>query len=165
MPPYFRGGLCKGSQVRRRSCCIRVRPKSSMMREMTAEDLLCTQGPLHSAVRSPKQEGNPKKGEICIRRAGPLCRTEETNMRLESNYRLQEKLIKNNKKQKRQLLSRVHLFATPRTVARLAPLSMGCCRQEDWSGLSLSLPGDLPDPGIKPASPMPLALAGGFFNR
>ena len=87
--------------------------KSSMMREMTAEDLLCTQGPLHSAVRSPKQEGNPKKGEICIRRAGPLCRREETNIRLESKYKLQEKVIKNNKKQKHQLLSPVHLFVTP----------------------------------------------------
>jgi hypothetical protein len=33
-------------------------------------------------------------------------------------------------------------------------------RQEYWSGLPLPSPGDLPDPGIKPASP---ALAGGFF--
>ena len=30
--------------------------------------------------------------------------------------------------------SRVQLFATPWTVARQAPLSMGFSRQEDWSG-------------------------------
>ena len=32
-------------------------------------------------------------------------------------------------------LSRVRLFATPWTVARQAPLSMGSPRQEYWSGL------------------------------
>ena len=31
-----------------------------------------------------------------------------------------------------------------------APLSMGFPWQEHWSGLLLPLPGDLPDPGIKP---------------
>ena len=31
-------------------------------------------------------------------------------------------------------LSRVHLFATPWTVARQAPLSMEFSRQEYWSG-------------------------------
>ena len=41
-----------------------------------------------------------------------------------------------------------------------APLSMGFPRQEYQSGLSFPSPGDLPDPGIKPASP---ALASGFF--
>jgi len=34
---------------------------------------------------------------------------------------------------------------------------MGFCRQEYWSGLSFPSPGDLPDPGTKPA-------AGKFFN-
>ena len=38
---------------------------------------------------------------------------------------------------------------------------MGFPRQESWSGLPFPSPGDLPDPGIKPASP---ALAGGFFT-
>ena len=33
-----------------------------------------------------------------------------------------------------QSLSRVRLFATPRTVARQAPLSMGFSRQDYWSG-------------------------------
>ena len=58
-------------------------------------------------------------------------------------------------------LSRVRLYVTPWTVARLAPLSMGFPRQEDWSGVPLPSPGDLPNPGIEPVS---LALAGGFFT-
>ena len=33
--------------------------------------------------------------------------------------------------------------------SRQAPLSMGFPRQEQWSGLTLPSPGDLPDPGIK----------------
>ena len=41
----------------------------------------------------------------------------------------------------------------PRTVAPRASLSMGFPRQACWSGLPCPLPGDLPDPGIKPASP------------
>ena len=39
------------------------------------------------------------------------------------------------------------------TVADQAPLSMGFSRQEYWSGLPFSPPGDLPDPGIEPWSP------------
>ena len=49
-------------------------------------------------------------------------------------------------------LSRVRLFATPWTAARQPPLSMGFSRQEYWSGLPRSPPGDLPDSEIKPAS-------------
>ena len=52
------------------------------------------------------------------------------------------------------MLSHVWLFATPWTVACQAPLSMGFSRQEYWSGLPFPLPGDLPDSGIKPASPL-----------
>ena len=44
-------------------------------------------------------------------------------------------------------------FATPWTVARQAPLSMGFSRQEYWSGLPIPSPGDLPNPGIKPRFP------------
>ena len=51
-------------------------------------------------------------------------------------------------------------LTTPRTVALLAPLSMGFPWQEYWSELPFPSPGDLPDPGIKPMSP---PLAGGFF--
>ena len=43
--------------------------------------------------------------------------------------------------------------ATPWTVARQAPLSMGFSRQEYWSGLPCPPPGDLPNPGIKLSSP------------
>ena len=52
-----------------------------------------------------------------------------------------------------QSLSHVGLFATPWTVAHQAALSVGFSRQECWSGLPLSSPGDLPNPGIEPGSP------------
>ena len=51
------------------------------------------------------------------------------------------------------------LFATQWTAAHRIPLSVGFSRQEYWSGLLFSSPGDLPDPGIEPATP---TLAGGF---
>ena len=44
-------------------------------------------------------------------------------------------------------------LATPGTVARQAPLSMGFSRQEYWSGLPFPSAGDLPNPGIEPRSP------------
>jgi len=53
------------------------------------------------------------------------------------------------------------LFATPWTVARQAPLSMGFSRQASWSGLPFPSPGNLPEPGIELKSP---ALAGRFFT-
>ena len=56
------------------------------------------------------------------------------------------------------MFSRVRLFVTLGTVARQAPLSMGFSRQEYWSGLPFPPPADLPDPGIKPASPVSPAL-------
>ena len=51
-----------------------------------------------------------------------------------------------------KLFSHVQLFATPWTVALQAPPSMGFSRQEYWSGLSFSTPGDISDPGIKSES-------------
>ena len=45
----------------------------------------------------------------------------------------------------------VQFFATPWTVARQAPLSMGFPRQEYWSRVPFPSPGDLPSWGIKPA--------------
>ena len=62
------------------------------------------------------------------------------------------------------MLSRIQLFVTPWTVARQTPLFMGFSWQEYWSGLPFLPPGDLPKPGIKPASLMSPALAGGFFT-
>ena len=44
-------------------------------------------------------------------------------------------------------------LATPWTVARQAPLSMGFSRQEYQSGLPCPSPGDLPHPGTEPRSP------------
>ena len=61
-------------------------------------------------------------------------------------------------------LSRVQLFATPRTVARQTSLSMGFSRQVYWSGLPHPPPGDLPYPGIEPEFFLSQALAGGFFT-
>ena len=63
-----------------------------------------------------------------------------------------------------QLLSRVQLFTTPWTATSQVPLSMGFSSQEYWSGLPCPPPGDLPNPGIKPASLTSPALAGGFFT-
>ena len=51
------------------------------------------------------------------------------------------------------------------TGAHQAPLSMGFSRQEYWSGLPFPPPGDLPNPGIKPASLMSPALAGRSFTN
>ena len=54
-----------------------------------------------------------------------------------------------------QVHARMHAnFVPPWTVAPQAPLSTGFFTQEYWSGLSCPPPGDLPDPGIKPASPV-----------
>ena len=52
---------------------------------------------------------------------------------------------------------------SPWTVAYQAPLSMGFSRKEYWSGLPFPPPGDLPDPVIKPMSPVSPAQAGRFF--
>ena len=52
----------------------------------------------------------------------------------------------------------VQLFMTLWTVAHQVPLSMVFSRQEYWSGLPCSPPGNLPDPGIEPASPTSLAF-------
>ena len=63
--------------------------------------------------------------------------------------------------------SHIQLFVTPWTIALQAPLSIRLSRQEYWSGLPCpppgdlpDLPGDLPDPGIEPASPATPALQG-----
>ena len=50
-------------------------------------------------------------------------------------------------------LSHVRLFATPWTVARQVPLSMGILQARILEWVAISFPRDLPDPGIKPGSP------------
>ena len=52
------------------------------------------------------------------------------------------------------VLSCVWLFVTPWTIAYQAPPSIGFSRQGYWSGLPFPSPGDLPDPGIEPGSPV-----------
>ena len=59
------------------------------------------------------------------------------------------------------VFSRVQPFEAIWTAACQAPLSMGFSRQDYGSGLPFPNPGNLLNPGIKPASP---ALVGGFFT-
>ena len=61
------------------------------------------------------------------------------------------------------VLSCVRLFVTLWTVARQALLSVGFSRQEYWSRLPFPSPGDLPDPGIEPPSPVSPALQVNFI--
>ena len=51
------------------------------------------------------------------------------------------------------LVTQSWLFVTPWTVAHQATLFQGFSRQEYGSRLPFSSPGDLPDPGIEPATP------------
>ena len=50
-------------------------------------------------------------------------------------------------------------------IASQASLSMEFSRQEYWSALPFSPPGDLPDPEIESVSLASPALAGGFFTQ
>ena len=63
-----------------------------------------------------------------------------------------------------QSLSHVRLSVTPGTAALQTPLSMGFSRQEYWSGLPCPAPGDLPNTGIKPTSPVSPALQADSFT-
>ena len=60
-------------------------------------------------------------------------------------------------------LSHVQLFATLRTLARQASLSVGFFRQEYWSGLPFPPLEELPNPGIEPRSPVS-CIAGRCFT-
>ena len=60
------------------------------------------------------------------------------------------------------MLSHVQLLATAWTVA-CETLSMGFFRQEYWSGLLFPSPGDQPDPGIEPASPVSSEMQADFL--
>ena len=61
-------------------------------------------------------------------------------------------------------LSRDRLFMAPWTVNCQAPPSVGFPGQQYWCRLPFPTPGDLPDPGIGPASLSSPALAGRFFT-
>ena len=51
-----------------------------------------------------------------------------------------------------ELLTRVRLFVTPWTIARLAPLSLGILQARILEWVAIPPPGDLSCPGIKPRS-------------
>ena len=61
-----------------------------------------------------------------------------------------------------KLLQSCPALCNPMDCLHQSYLSMGFSRQEHWSGLPCAPPGDLPNPGIKPASP---AVAGRFFTQ
>ena len=61
--------------------------------------------------------------------------------------------------------SHVHLFMILLTVTHQTPMSMGFSRQEYWNGLPFPTPGDLPDPGIEPESPVSPALQADSLPR
>ena len=61
-----------------------------------------------------------------------------------------------------QLLGHVQLSVASWTIARQDPLSVGFFRQENWAGSPFPTPAALPNPGIKPTSPVSPALAGIF---
>ena len=63
-----------------------------------------------------------------------------------------------------KLLQSCLTLCDPWTVACQAPLSKGFSRQEHWSGLPFSSPGDLPNPGIEPTSLASPTLTGRFFS-
>ena len=54
-----------------------------------------------------------------------------------------------------------HTIVTLWTVACQAPLFVGFSRQEYWSGLPFTCPGDLPNPEIQPTSLTSPVLAAG----
>ena len=64
------------------------------------------------------------------------------------------------------MLSRsvVQLFCNARDCSPPGSSVQGIFSQEYWSWLSFPTPGDLPDPGIEPASLASSSLAGRFFT-
>ena len=66
--------------------------------------------------------------------------------------------VKETTKQARQTIREPLIFEC------FTPLSMGFSRQEYRNGVPFPLPGDLPNPGMKPRSPASPALAGRFFT-
>ena len=61
------------------------------------------------------------------------------------------------------VFSLVQLFVTTSTVVHQVLVSMEFSRQEYWSGLLFPTPRDLPDPGIKPSSPVSPELQADSF--
>ena len=64
----------------------------------------------------------------------------------------------------KSLQSGLTFLRPPWTATHQAPLSMGFCRQEYWSGVPHPSPRDCPHPGIELSSLISPAWAGGFFT-
>ena len=62
------------------------------------------------------------------------------------------------------VLNCVWLFAVSWTEAHQPPPPMEFSSQEYWNGLPFPTPGDLPSPGLKPASLASPVLLGSFFT-
>ena len=95
----------------------------------------------------------PQVPGIFIKKAVFYCQLSKSTESLQARFTLSSSFVVV------QSLSYVWFFETAWTVAYQAPLSLGFPRQEYRSGLPFSSLGDLPDPGMEPASP---ALAGGY---
>ena len=121
---------------------------------------------MHSTVLKRKGEANLSQHirhnmdniKKCIKDfpGGPVVKTAHFRCREHKFYpwwgtRITNAVQLDQKKVKS--LSHVRLFATPWTVAHQTPASMGFSRQEYWSGLPFSSPGNLPNQGIEPRSP------------
>ena len=76
----------------------------------------------------------------------------DCNQDIKRRSLLGRKAMTNLERKRVKSLSCVWLFAAPWTVAYQAPLSKEFSRQENWSGLPFSSPGELSDPGIEPGS-------------
>ena len=102
--------------------------------------------PPHAIPQTPLHKtGVVEQASECVQNKLNYTRLPSTRGRLHGVYFRWDRLLSR--------ISRVRLCATPWTVARQAPLSMGFSRQEYWSGLSCPPPGELPNPGIEPRSP------------
>ena len=117
---------------------------------MTTEALITARPPVHQRAPQELEEGVgvPSSAPCCWFRHPGLGRAHPFLFRQVAHVRM----LSRRQVERVRMLSHVQLFATPRTVACQAPLSMGFCRQECWSGLPFPSPGDLADPGIKPTS-------------
>jgi len=93
---------------------------------------------------------NPRDGEAWWAAVSGVAQNWTRLKRLSSSMFTEEEVPS---QRQLQLLRSVRLSVTPWTAARQAPLSMGFSRQEYWSGVPCPPPGDLPDPGMEPASP------------
>ena len=63
-----------------------------------------------------------------------------------------------------KLLQSCPTLCNPMDHSLQAPLPMAVSRQKSWSGLPCPSPGDLPDPGMEPASLTSPTFAGWSFT-